>query len=423
MAGEDVDVRNLISLVLQNIQQPSTVFINNIQPLYRLTKDQFINEFKDSDIKFLNLLRDQLFYIFLDNFTKEVLEEHGFTITHDEPCKHLKKRTNSSYAVKDIYHMGLSIHENKICSELSNEIFKPALQQKQPEQQKQNIIDTNSTKILEAMNKLAKTLDIIQKENKDMKNKIDSLHKKVDRQNETIEKLRDQLQNHSTKQISITPTPPPTPLNPPLLPQIPFLPPIIPPSTGRAYANSVVNNLNRQQPPPQKDQTQQRELQLPQIEKSSPSTTPTTRRNQPIFGNRKSNPNITGPSKPLSLFIGGFNLNLSPENAKKEITDNLGINVIELTPYRTNKYNKSFKVDINPRDKNKAFSSDSWYEGMIVRPFRAHKSQVSQQIANQENGYDYFNESYVNRYHKRQDSNQIHKPSDSHYPPNNYGYC
>ena len=39
LADEDVDGRNLISQNLQNHQQPSTIFINNIQPLFRLTKD------------------------------------------------------------------------------------------------------------------------------------------------------------------------------------------------------------------------------------------------------------------------------------------------------------------------------------------------------------------------------------------------
>ena len=46
------------------------------------------------------------------------------------------------------------------------------------------------------MIKLVKTLDTIQKENNHVKSKMDSLHKKVDRQNETIEKLKDQLKSN-----------------------------------------------------------------------------------------------------------------------------------------------------------------------------------------------------------------------------------
>lgn len=73
---------------------------------------------------------------------------------------------------------------------------------------------------------------------------------------------------------------------------------------------------------------------------------------------------------PFSLFVGGFNLNLSKEDVSHIISDDIGLEVTDLTQIKRNDYNQSFKVDINLSDKIKALDPNRWYQGLIVKPFR-----------------------------------------------------
>ena len=43
---------------------------------------------------------------------------------------------------------------------------------------------------------------------------------------------------------------------------------------------------------------------------------------------------------------------------------------------KTNKYNRSFRVDINITDRNKIFESNAWYEGLIIKPFRFPRKRL-----------------------------------------------
>ena len=135
-------------------------------------------------------------------------------------------------------------------------------------------------------------------------------------------------------------------------------------------------------------------------------------RKQPIYGNRKSNNPISGPSKPFSLFVGGFNLDLTPESMKNRIKKETGLDVLQVTLNKT-KYNRSYKIDINPRDKDKAFDPNTWDEGLVVKPFKPKKHRSHREYQNIQRE-EYPNEQYYqdhrnpNNYNNNFDHNEYY---------------
>ena len=101
-------IESVIDDMFTQNEDPSIIFINNLQILYRLSKDEFINNFKTRKIKIIYLLREQMYYIFLDHFDDEILVKNGFVIKEDSR-QHLRKRFKTLNAIMDIYNIGLSI--------------------------------------------------------------------------------------------------------------------------------------------------------------------------------------------------------------------------------------------------------------------------------------------------------------------------
>ena len=102
--------------------------------------------------------------------------------------------------------------------------------------------------------------------------------------------------------------------------------------------------------------------------------------------------NITGPPKPFTLFVGGFNLKMIPQSTKSFIENDIGLRVCDIS-YRSNKCNQSFRIDINPSDKSKAFDPSIWVLGLIVKPFRHPKSQSYSLNRNHDYHIQYRNQS------------------------------
>ena len=66
-------ISSVIDDMFTQNEDPSIIFINNLLILYRLSKDEFINKFKTRENKTIYLLREQMYYIFLDHFDEEIL--------------------------------------------------------------------------------------------------------------------------------------------------------------------------------------------------------------------------------------------------------------------------------------------------------------------------------------------------------------
>ena len=64
-----------------------------------------------------------MFMIFLDRIDEVALDANGFTKvisdTESSPTDHLRNRNKPTTSLKDIYEIGLSIHENEVVQGLS----------------------------------------------------------------------------------------------------------------------------------------------------------------------------------------------------------------------------------------------------------------------------------------------------------------
>ena len=126
------------------------------------------------------------------------------------------------------------------------------------------------------------------------------------------------------------------------------------------------------------------------------------KQSSPIYGNRQSSSAIAGKSRPFSLFVGGLNLALKTEDIRDIIEYDIGLKIVDLQLNRTNSYNKSYRVDIDPIDKQKSLDSNLWFKGLVVKPFRQqrNKSMTSYNTQSQQHNHqNHMNDNHINDNH------------------------
>lgn len=64
---------------------------------------------------------------------------------------------------------------------------------------------------------------------------------------------------------------------------------------------------------------------------------------------------------------------MTPQSTKTFIEKDIALEVCDISHYRSNKYNQSFRIDVNASEKSKAFDPSIWTQGLIVKPFRHPK--------------------------------------------------
>ena len=89
------------------------------------------------------------------------------------------------------------------------------------------------------------------------------------------------------------------------------------------------------------------------------------------------------------------------------IQNQIGINVIEISSNKVNKFNQSVRLDIDVKDKEIALSPNTWFKGIIVKPFKTKLRRDTQRIYrnhnnytdhNKYNDYNFNNNDYYNTY-------------------------
>ena len=70
---------------------------------------------------------------------------------------------------------------------------------------------------------------------------------------------------------------------------------------------------------------------------------------------------IAGPSKPISYFVGGFDLDITEGEICQNQKDDSGLVIMNIELNKRNKYNKSFKIDIDVSQREIAKNPDTWY--------------------------------------------------------------
>ena len=399
---------NIFLKIAENVQEPSTVFINNIERIYSFPKQDCVLHINQLEINLLNTLRDQLFFIFLDHFDNKTLQTNGFSTLNTSTKNSLKRRLKSLNSAYDIYNLGLSIQENQITNKLASEILKHQQQQPNTEemnhQNKQNespIFDTNNKTIIELLIQLTRQNSQLQKENYNLKDRVINIEAKLDRILATM------------PQAELTPVLPSTPTyhqhpaneqtigNPsnngadPDEETITHKPKITPSASYRDIALR-----SKFLPPKQTTPTNQKSSH--QNKQASPSKSV-------IYGDRRNTKtDITGRTKPFSLFIGGFHIDLDENSVKSFIEKEADIQVIDIKTNRRNKYNQSFKVDINVHDKPKAFDSSNWVEGLIIKPYRTRRNSDNKNY----NNYNHLN--YYQQPNDHHHNDQYHNYNDQY---------
>ena len=346
------NIDEVVEVISRNTQQPSSTFMANRDLLFREGRDDVINKLKTIHSDIINTLRDQLFDIFITEFDEDTLSKHGFNFPpNEDPKSQLKNRREFDYAVQDIYNMGLSIFEKRIAHKLSGDLLSKTALAKTKQQSASpttNIMDMDTKLMISKLSEVLNITKAVQQENRELKTLVQSLENKITSLENTVQNLR------QTHQTNTAPAP-----------------------------NSQVNPLTNQQH----------------------QTLPINKR-QPVYGNKPSNgPMITGDSKPLSLFVGGFNLAYSNHEIRDFVKNDLNLNVLDVQPVKQNQYNQSFRIDIHTEHKDKALDPNTWYEGLVVKRYRPPKPPNRTHNRNQQTNPQN-NRRHLDTDHRQHDPNQ-----------------
>jgi len=399
----------LMYKIAENVTEPSTVYLSNLDVIYSHPKQDCINHLRQMPADRISLFREQMFYAFLDHFDERTLIENGFTITEQDIKLHLRKRTKPLNAVYDIYNMGLSLHEDTIITKLASEFFKPG-----PEvNNKCTILDSHSALILEKLQEVLDTNSTLRKENADLRNHLKNIENKLDKimasnSNRGTLNLHHQ---HTTMSNNNKPNHNTDPLSSTNLSNSKQTHPLHPPSHNltrndhlkppkRLYNVVAAQKVEQHKASMLHCETTEKQDQNQAKEESAKNkvTNKTV-----IYGGKRANKNnITGTSKPFSLFVGGFDPNLDISSVRQFVEKETGLTVVNIESNRVNKYNQSFKIDINAADKAKAFHSDRWFEGLVVKPYRTPRTT------------NRYNENYNNKYNIYEDLRYDDSLNDSH---------
>ena len=190
---------SIFSKLTETIEEPSTIFITNLRDIYRAPKEECINHLRQVQQKTLNVLRNQLFYIFIDHFNEKTLTENQFTVSkmEEELDKHLKKRMKPLNLCYDIYSIGLSILEGKIVNKLAVELLKPAfVYQETPNPS--HLLNNQHSQIVNKIHEMFTINNKILNENKEMRQHIIKLEMKIEHLSDLIKNPPHKSNHEST---------------------------------------------------------------------------------------------------------------------------------------------------------------------------------------------------------------------------------
>ena len=75
----------------------------------------------------------------------------------------------------------------------------------------------------------------------------------------------------------------------------------------------------------------------------------------------------------FTIFVGGISNEVTGEDLTEYIMDEINITPISIKVHKINDYNRSYKVTIQKKDKDKVFCPTNWEENIIIKLFRERK--------------------------------------------------
>eukprot|EP00111_Clytia_hemisphaerica_P021816 TCONS_00064141-protein len=409
----DEFLASLVSDITQNIDEPSTPFFMNLGKVYDLPRDSVIKSLQQlKNPTSVTLFREQMFYLFLAHYTEneKVLSDNGFNCTKDNAKTHLKTRRSTVNALEDIYELGKSIHENRIASGLASKILKDKVAnnpktvepdiQPIPEDatilQKLQAIIAFNAKLVTQNKELKLQMSELEKDNTFLREHLISVEAKLD----TLISSNTLKQQHTIAED-------------PIVPIAQQQPPGEQHDNDKRHDDQPAQNARSDNKSHHKQTNENHKKQL-------------QNKNVVYGGKSHIGKNVSGVTRPYSLFVGGFDLRLSPEETKNIITNDMDIKVLDIHLNRKNGYNQSFRVNIDILDKSKAFEPDRWYKGLVVKPFRQPREPKANQPSYETpNRYNVLDDQHPNRYHNQhqyRQNNRTHRDSsyDQDYNRNDF---
>ena len=377
----------------------------NLKAIYGAPKGDCIIHLEQMEDDVLKTLKGQLFNIFLTEHPNDLLQQNGFPLPAPEQdlSSILKNRREPLYTVYDIYNIGLSIFEKIIPKRLASDILSVSSKSSTTSSQVQerSVIDTNSKEIIELLHKILDENKMIRKENKKLYEHVESLEKKVD---SLKGNQQHQQPNQVLSNVPLENQPPPNQI------QTAILPLDTQPPKNRAQDRiqrpMVTSNSTRESAPKTSKSTNT---------KTNVSGEYQSYKSALIYGERAAPPNkkIVGTTKPYSLFVGGLNPQMTLKDIKETVQNQVGIRVIKVVSNKMNNFNQSVRLDIDVKDKVTALLPETWFQGIIVKPFKQSRMHKGNESSNRNTTGRYDNRK-DNHYHTNYFNDEYNYFNDEH---------
>ena len=83
---------------------------------------------------------------------------------------------------------------------------------------------------------------------------------------------------------------------------------------------------------------------------------------------------------------------MDDNDIKSYVEDEVGIKVVGIESNRRNSFNQSYRIDISYSEKNRALDSLTWYQGLIIKPFKKKPKNQSYHPTNNDRSNGYIDE-------------------------------
>ena len=97
-----------------------------------------------------------------------------------------------------------------------------------------------------------------------------------------------------------------------------------------------------------------------------------------VFGSKAVNNNsIAGQPTPrqFSAFVAGIHPEITEQQLSDYMTQEVGITPITIASNKRNKYNQSFKVIVQYKDKDSIFNPEAWDNNINIKAFRERQNE------------------------------------------------
>ena len=216
-------VEEIISTLTQSGEAEDNLavnFIHSISEIYSHPEEEVsktLINIKDHDIF---VIRERLFLHFLNSFSEQALNDSNIAVSEVNPCGALRKRYKAACCYDDIYYLSMSVIDKGILKEVVSKVMdskqtSSALSKSAPNTLNEPVINSTEGSLITEIHAMKSLLDEMKKEqknrnnlenllievrneNKALKNQLNLVTTKVDKQTAMIQELLNKLDKKPT---------------------------------------------------------------------------------------------------------------------------------------------------------------------------------------------------------------------------------